>query len=224
MGPCEIDDVAQMQRDLHDGPLQDVFATMIRLDTIAHRVSPDIADELRMLSALQGRIIGNMRDICRDPRGVGMSKSPHDALKSTVDDASIGLGFAPHCFIDPRIDEVDDDRLIRDLALSLRECLSNIARHAGATQVNVSVLTPPHEVRLRVADNGRGLSDAARLGNGLANLRSRADMNGGTCMFMTPIEGGTVVDWRVSRSVHSTQYGSTGGPDGSSWFRRTAAV
>ena len=198
-----------MMRDLHDGPLQDVFATMLRLDTLARLAPTNVADELRMLSALQSRIIGQMRELCRDPRGQREVRQPTDELTDVVADGAIALGFAPEFTADRRLDLLADPMLIRDIQLVTRECLSNAARHSGATRVSVKLTIRGSRLTLTITDNGVGLSPTARRGNGLANLRSRAERHAGSCTVVTPSRGGTVVRWAVPMKRDSAWLGRT---------------
>jgi PAS domain S-box-containing protein len=77
-----------------------------------------------------------------------------------------------------------------------QEILTNVARHAGATQVNVSLLREGDEVSLEVRDNGRGLKQGA-IGDadslGLLGMSERASLIGGRIRFRgIPDEGTTV--------------------------------
>jgi two-component system sensor histidine kinase DesK len=65
----------------------------------------------------------------------------------------------------------------RALALVLREAATNIARHAGATQANVSFESIDGGLCLTIADNGRG--GVAEEGNGLTGMRERVRALGG---------------------------------------------
>src|ERR1700677_1071826 len=77
---------------------------------------------------------------------------------------------------------------------ALREALSNAARHASASKVEVTVEAGP-ELVLLVRDNGVGIGDTRRR-SGLANLTERAALLGGT-MRAGPAEGGgTELEWR----------------------------
>ncbi|MBU6225968.1 MAG: hypothetical protein KGQ43_00110 [Acidobacteria bacterium] len=193
-----VDFAERVARDLHDGPLQDVFATRLRLDVLATRVPPDIEAEIRRLSELQGRIIVRMRELAR-PEATTHSHS-HSLLETLADavaDASIALGFQPRCSIDPRVDAITDVTLASDIVHAVRESLSNVARHARASRVRVSLSMGPTTVRFTVRDDGVGISPTGRRGNGLANLRARADRNGGSCTFRDAAGGGTVVEWCV---------------------------
>jgi signal transduction histidine kinase len=75
--------------------------------------------------------------------------------------------------------------------------LSNVARHAGATAVDVEVVAAG-DVLLRVSDNGIGLSGSARPeGHGLRNMAERAARVGGTFETSPGRPSGTVVTWRA---------------------------
>ena len=175
------------------------------------------------VAALQSRTISNMRSICRG-RSLYSSEDRRfdDTLSDIIRDASIGLGFDPTVSIDPAINEIADEHLQADVACTLRECLSNVARHSFADGADVNVSVSGGQLSLKVADNGGGISDHARRGNGLNNLRDRAARHGGTCAFDSRPDGGTIVTWTVD--VPRGQYGSTGGPEESAFFKRVAAV
>jgi signal transduction histidine kinase len=69
----------------------------------------------------------------------------------------------------------------RQVFLFFREALHNIQRHASATQVHVEVSWKAECFHLRIEDNGCGFDVATvKTGQGLANLRHRAGVIGGT--------------------------------------------
>jgi signal transduction histidine kinase len=77
----------------------------------------------------------------------------------------------------------------------LREGLSNAARHAQATSIEVT-LAVAADVTLRIADNGVGMPATARR-RGLRNLAERAKKLDGTLVVRPGAERGTVLEWRV---------------------------
>ena len=78
----------------------------------------------------------------------------------------------------------------------MRESLSNVARHARATAVEVQI-TVTDVLTVTVADDGVGFDPTARRGNGVRNLRERAEAHGGTATLEPGADGGTVVTWAV---------------------------
>jgi signal transduction histidine kinase len=78
-----------------------------------------------------------------------------------------------------------------------QECLQNIAKHSGATQVNLSLRSADKSIRLSVADNGAGFcAETARnqpMSFGLAGMRERAALLGGTLAVRSaPGEGARI--------------------------------
>jgi len=78
----------------------------------------------------------------------------------------------------------------------LRETLSNAARHARASRVEVDLVAADSTITLSVADDGVGLGEGGRR-SGLANLRERAQQLGGTFTIGAGPGGGTVAVWSV---------------------------
>jgi signal transduction histidine kinase len=78
------------------------------------------------------------------------------------------------------------------------EALSNIARHAGAEEAEVSVVAVDGVLTVTATDDGTGLREGAR-GSGLRNLTERAEQLGGTLSVVggPAPRGGTVLEWRV---------------------------
>ena len=91
----------------------------------------------------------------------------------------------------------------RQLALGVREALSNALRHSQASEVVVSLAMSADILIVSVRDNGVGfvvgLSDSA-VGHGLHNLRLRLERIGGKCRVDSSPGGGTRVEFRVPLS------------------------
>jgi len=77
-----------------------------------------------------------------------------------------------------------------------REALSNTARHSGGSQVTVELNTGDELLRLRITDDGVGLSaDCPR--SGLADMEDRARELGGTFRAGPGENGGTEIRWEA---------------------------
>lgn len=75
------------------------------------------------------------------------------------------------------------------------EALSNVARHSGASRVNIALTITPHEVTLVVTDNGAGLGEETSRSNrgGIAHMRGHAQSHKGQCEFAGARNAGTSV-------------------------------
>jgi signal transduction histidine kinase len=78
--------------------------------------------------------------------------------------------------------------------LAVREALANVARHAGARAVRLTVGASPERVTVRIADDGKGFDPRAGSdGFGLAAMRARMQRLGGTVTINTAPGAGTTV-------------------------------
>ena len=95
------------------------------------------------------------------------------------------------------MDSVSGSDLASDVTAVVREVLTNVAKHAGATRVDARVEATCDRLTIHVEDNGDGIGTASRR-SGLGNLRSRAEQRGGQLTLGTKDDGtGTVVTWSV---------------------------
>jgi signal transduction histidine kinase len=82
----------------------------------------------------------------------------------------------------------------------LQEALNNVARHSGATQVEVRMSFEDDRLRIEVEDNGRGFSGPRAEGLGLVSMRERAELAGGQLEFLNGAGGGVLVRFTVPAS------------------------
>jgi signal transduction histidine kinase len=89
----------------------------------------------------------------------------------------------------------------------VQEALTNVVRHAGASQARVSITRDGAGTAMAVEDDGRGLpagdgrdASGARVGLGLTSMRERAALMGGTLSLGNGELGGLRVSVRVPSS------------------------
>jgi signal transduction histidine kinase len=75
----------------------------------------------------------------------------------------------------------------------VQESLTNVIRHAGARRVQVHVTWLPDRLSVDVVDDGQGLTAGVSSGLGLAGMRERAELYGGSCSVVNAPGGGAVV-------------------------------
>ena len=105
---------------------------------------------------------------------------------------------SPRVRFDGPIDTIVGPTIRDHLLPVLRESLTNVAKHARASDVEVELAADHAGVRLRVADDGVGMPEDPGEGFGLTNLHERAAELGGTVWIgSASADGGTVVIWTV---------------------------
>jgi signal transduction histidine kinase len=120
----------------------------------------------------------------------------HPKVLDLVHELRPVLGLLPQVSFSGPVDTVVDDPLAEEVLAVLREALTNVGKHARASQVVITIAAG-EELRLVVADDGVGIRDAKAAGLGLKNLRQRAERLGGDVELGTSREGGTRLTWHV---------------------------
>ena len=91
----------------------------------------------------------------------------------------------------------------------VREALTNVLRHAGATTAEIRLSVAGGTLRVEVDDDGCGLATAAAAGVGTVSMRERAREVGGLCTVVARPGGGTRVSARLPLDVAGGEHGGT---------------
>jgi signal transduction histidine kinase len=191
------------------------------MDALRQRISRDLHDEIgshlgsiRLMSELalrEGTASESLDEIHRlageaaeSMRGIIWLVREGDAPKLTsLVEAMRQSAAALLKGIDTHLSTVDDPTTAsltfhRQVFLLFREAVHNIAKHAKATKVEIEVSWQSRRFHLRIKDNGCGFDVAAvTAGNGLANLRHRAEVIGGELKFTSEPGKGTRIALEV---------------------------
>lgn len=208
--------------DLHDGPIQRLTAIGMMLDraTLAGRRQDlmsldsrldDAKGELQHEIAALRRMMAGLRPPVLDERGLAAAIADH------VRAEGLRLGIAVRI----GLEDVDlDPSAETTLYRVAQEALSNIARHASATTLVVTLRTNAvaGTAELVVEDDGVGIGvpDLRRLVRdghfGLAGMRERLEMIGGRLEIDNPAVGGTRLRATVPGRVSGIPTGEMGIP------------
>jgi signal transduction histidine kinase len=193
-----VEDRDRIARDLHDVVIQRLFAIGLRLDSFRTKL-PEA--DARKLTATTEDLDETIDDIRNTIFSLSGRNTDGRSLRAQVlrlgYQAVVALGFAPRVRLVGPVDSAVPEHVHADVLATLREALSNTARHAGARSVHVLVSVGAGELVLRVTDDGCGLA-VGRRESGLANLRHRALALGGTMSANEGSDGhGLTLIWRV---------------------------
>jgi signal transduction histidine kinase len=188
----------RIARDLHDHVVQRIFATGLALDRISRSLAerePEVAarigervDELDTTIARIRTSIFQLQE-ADDASPVAVCRRLGEVVRSVTD----GHGLRPDLRVRNELEDLPSD-LVHDMVAVVRELVTNVVRHAGASRLTVEV-TVDDAVRVVVTDDGRGLPSIT-VRSGLANLSDRAERRGGR-LSCSSDESGTMVTWTV---------------------------
>ena len=185
----------RVAEDLHDLVIQRLCAAGRDL-AAAMREGADMRDRVHAAAVGVDKAIRELRGTIHELRELMTPAEVPQALSRILEDATRVLGFRPRLTATGSLDDVRPQVLL-ELTAVLNEALSNVARHAQATEVHVTLAREDGLLLLRVADDGRGIDPASRRSSGLSNMRSRAQKLGGHFELRPNEPRGTVAEWRV---------------------------
>ena len=193
-----LSDRDRIARDLHDLVIQRLYATGMSLQGAMPLLNrPEAATRVSSAVDALDETIREIRSaiFSLQSRGEAKQNGLRAQVLEVVDQMTPALGFAPSLRLVGPLDEAVPADAAEQVLSALREALSNAARHAAASRVNVTVEVGP-ELILRVRDDGTGMGHTTRR-SGLANIAERAADLGGKLTVNAAEGGGTQLDWRV---------------------------
>ncbi len=184
----------RIERDLHDGTQQRLVSLALELRSAQAMVPPELTELNAQLSDTAKGLASATEDVREMSRGI------HPAILSQG-----GLGpalrtLARRSTVPVELELTTDRRLPQPVEVAayylVSEALTNAAKHASASVVQVDVEAEDSVVRLSIRDDGVGGADPAE-GSGLIGLRDRVEALGGTIEIASPAGGGTSLDVKL---------------------------
>jgi two-component system, NarL family, sensor histidine kinase DevS len=189
--------------DLHDGIIQSIYGVGLSLESALHSIQEDPEDaKSRVQHSIESlnQAIRDLRAYILDlrPRQMG-SEGLMSGLNRLISEfrantlATVQLSGTDH--------ELQELPQSRSMALFhiCQEALANIAKHAKAKQVDISLWSTEERLLMEIHDNGKGFEMEkmnATIGHGLANMQTRARSVGGDVDISSVVgEGTTVLAW-----------------------------
>ena len=190
---AQEDERQRLARGLHDEVGQSMTAVLLQLKRMTAGASPG---QQAQLAEAQQVVKTSLEDVRRLARELRPELLDHLGLASAL--ASLASGFEQRTQVRvQRHLERDLPRLDPGVELVIyrvaQESLTNVARHAQATEVRLSLERGNHSVVLRVIDNGRGFGRGHAEGGGLRGIRERALIVGGAAAIKPGPGGGVEV-------------------------------
>jgi signal transduction histidine kinase len=192
--------------DMHDGPVQDIFAAVSQLQLLERSLANDPAAQRRIRQAISllERTLGEIRNF------IGAFRPPGFERRGLADIIE-GLAVQHETLTEQQVElaitgELGDCALETKIALYriLQEALANGFRHSGAARQTVTVSRRDGSITISVSDEGRGFSTRQVLASeadvgvegghfGLRGIQDRVAMLGGTFVLTSAPGRGTTL-------------------------------
>jgi two-component system sensor kinase len=190
----------RVARELHDELAQWLTAIKMDVSWLSSRLPrelPQLAEKAERMKTLVDTTVASVRRIAADLRPVMLDDL---GLVAALESLLHGLSERTGIVVSLDVGEGKLD-LREPLASGLyriaQEALTNVARHAQATQVEVALRVENDGIMLKVRDNGTGFAPDAsgqRKSYGILGIRERAHTLGGTARIVRLDTGGTLVE------------------------------
>jgi signal transduction histidine kinase len=187
---------ARLAREVHDGLSQDLWLAKLRHAALAAQPGlPEAALPLvTELGDAVDRALVDARSVVASLRSEQAVIGLGDAIQRTVGDFERTTGIRTQLTIAGTLPVVDS-AAGREVIRVVREALTNVRKHADATNVLVSVRAANDRLEVEIADNGRGFN-AASAGDetfGIKGMRERSRLLGGSLQIVSEPADGTRV-------------------------------
>jgi signal transduction histidine kinase len=181
----------RLERDLHDGAQQRLVTLGLRART-AEATVPAELDVLRnQLSELASGLSGVSTELQEISRGIHPAILSEGGLGPAL--KSLGRRSAVPVSFDVAIERRLPDAVEVAAYYVVAEALTNVAKHAQASRVEVCTQTTDAALRLSIQDDGIGGADFHK-GSGLIGLKDRVEVVGGQLGVTSPAGSGTLID------------------------------
>jgi len=209
-----LEERTRIARELHDTLLQSFQGLMFSFQA-ARNLLPGRTEEA--IRTLEGAIregdeaVAEGRDAIQNLRQGSVQRSLEDLLTATGQELRDAQDGKSHSAVFQMIMEGQPrtlSPLLQDEIYRIgREVLRNAFQHAGAGRIEAAIQYDPHQFRLRIRDDGKGIAPAvlqegARAGHwGLPGMRERAKQIGAKLALWSESGAGTEVELTIPASV-----------------------
>lgn len=186
---------SNISAEIHDNIGQKLTLTKLSLNTLPIKGNEELEEKVSKITRLIGEAIMDLSDLSRSMSSEivlqnGLIKAIEFEVGQLMRLGPFQVSF--HLIGDPVFLPADTDLVLFRM---FQECINNVVKHAGATEISIELHYKPEEVVLSVADNGNGNIPVGNeiKGIGLANMRKRGQLlNADIKIESLPGQGSTI--------------------------------
>lgn len=200
------DERQRLSRELHDGLGQLIIATKLKTESMVNSGSAIDTNNLSKLRSMFDNLVDEVRNISNNLMPPALQEFGLEiALKQVCNEIS-GHSRIKVIF-DSRIPEGEIEKRIAVYIFRIaQEALNNAVKHAGATEIIVTLIGNDKMISLTVQDNGSGFNpdDKARKNSrGLSSMRERVKLLNGLIDISGVENFGTIVSVKIPLTIET---------------------
>ncbi len=181
----------RIARDIHDGALQQVYASGLLAQSLQKRLEGKAAQETGQLVLTINQAIDQLRaflpQLKPDPRSIDLMGALTPVIEEAKRNISVKTEWKTH-----EMPALTPDQTSH-LTAFVSEALSNVIRHSKSDVVELRFGCENHHLIIEIEDQGEGITAQAEPGYGLKNMRDRVRLLGGILTINSPTGKGTLV-------------------------------
>ncbi len=212
----------RLARELHDTVLKTLQGLSLEARALGNRTDttlPSVKETAQYIEEVCSRTSREIREVIFDLRNQGEESGIASQLARGLDEWSKATGIAGDLALTGQ-DIVLPQESARQLRNIVSEALTNIQRHASASQVRVNVMTSTSGISVEISDNGSGIGRGVNELDtfvtegklGIAGMKERAELLGGR-FSITSVASGTRVGFNIPLPAISPVERLGDGPD-----------
>jgi signal transduction histidine kinase len=186
--------------DLHD----DLGASLCSIHLNATMVQKNLMDSSPQIKSSLSKMINDLKLVMENMGDIvwainvngNEQKSMSSQLKDFYFDLMESQDVQCNYHIDEKLESlITDINARKNLLLIAKEAINNILKHAQASEIDVSLSAQGSQLLFEIQDNGIGMANLEKInsGNGLRNMRFRAEKLKGTCTIKSALGLGTTL-------------------------------
>jgi len=205
---AQATELRRIERNLHDGAQARIVAVGLALSTVELLLETNPAKAKALLAQARSTSESALSDLRDLVRGIHPPVLAERGLADAV--RAVALDVAIPVRVRAALDGRADAPVETAAYFATVEALTNAARHAQATSIDIDIAHEDGVLRIRVTDDGRGGADPAA-GTGLAGIRRRLGTLDGVLHIASPAGGPTTLIMEIPCALSSPRISPSSG-------------